>query len=398
MAQSITKIENILIEKILPGWNNQLLVDTAPFMEMIKKETLNNEIIRAGSEIGINGGTGWGTEEGATPNAHPQMYEDFKIRPTHMYHELAFTDKAVHLADSAGSNAIFSVAQNEIRTSYIACKWHVGRSLFMDGKGKLANIEAEATATNVLTVDNTRYLKEGIAIDIYAANAVVGSTPAVANRRILAINRTNNTITISGAETTASAGFITLQNSYGLEIFGLGALFDTTNVTSVYGTERSSTKNTYLNPVFIDAQGALDNNKINNAIRDTRRIHNVDIDLVMFGDTAFDVFTEYLRIQNVTFAKDFLFKCGSRGYEILYGNRTVKVVNEEFVPDTEIWGVDTSKFKFSSTGWNLMKKGAESGFNRISGTAKYTALLTNYGNLISSNPGGIFKMTNVTGI
>lgn len=398
MAQSIQKIEQILIEKILPAWNNQYLIEPAPFMEMVKKVTLKEEIARGGAEIGINGGFGYGAETGNTPNANEQMYEDFKIRTVNMYHELAFTDKATYLADNAGSNAIFATVQNELRTSYKACKWHVGRSLFMDSRGILANIEAEAVATNVLKVDNTKYIKEGVAIDIYEKGDAVGSTPAVANRRVLAVNRVTGTITISGTASTFDEGFITVQNSYGLELFGLGALFDTTNFTSIYGVERSATKNTYLNPVIIDASGALDNNKINNAIRNTYRIHGTDIDLVMFGDTAFDVFTEYLRIQNVTFAKDFVFKGGARGYEILYGNRVVKVVNEEFIPDDEIWGVDTSTFEFHSTGWNLMRKGAESGFNRIAGKAIYTGLLTNYGNLISSNPGGIFKMTNVTGI
>lgn len=392
-VQQIALVEQVMREKILPAWNNQILYETSPLLDKVKKQPLTNDTIRAAAAIGINGGFGAGSEAGAIPDAGPQAYSDFTISPVCLYHTIHFTDYATQVGNNSAS-AIIPVVEKEIEGSYEACKWHLGRQLFMDGSGKLANVSANATASNIVTVDDTKYLVPGLTIDFYATGAAVGSTPALAKRRILQVNHANKTIVIDGAAAVVAAGFITNQNSYGKEIFGLGALYDTTNYGTVYGLTRSSSQNVFLIPESRSAENDISDIIINEMIRDTRRNHGTETDLVMMGDEAFAEYQTYMKVNNVQIVENLQFKGGFRGFEVLFGDKTATIVNERFVPSTEVWGVDTSTFEWHSTGWRFAEYKDSGAFQRKSGYPYYEALLANYGNLISNNPGGIWKLTN----
>lgn len=397
MAQLVSTVTEVLKERILPVWNDMINIQPTPFLEKIKKVNLTNQIIRSAARVGLNGGFGFGTEAGDTPSAAPQIYEGFYINPVDMFAEIKFSDKLVALANT-NDNAIIPAVKQEITGAFDACKWNLGRSLFMDSLGKLATVTANATPSNTVAVNTTQYLKEGLMIDFYETADAVGATPDIAKRRVLAVNDSDKTIVIDGTATAVKAGFITVQNSYGRETFGLGALFDATTFTSVYGVTRTSTQNTYLIPTSESASNAIDNNKIGNAIRNAERRHGVKTDLVMFGDAAFDSFREYMQINNVVVVGDYEFKSGAKGYEILYGSRTAVVVNEAFVPTTEIWGVDTSTFEYHSTGWNLANANGAPAFTLMESKSWYRALIASYGNLICSNPGGLWKLTSANSL
>ena len=127
-------------------------------------------------------------------------------------------------------------------------------------------------------------------------------------------------------------------------------------------------------------------------IRNTRRIHGTKTDLVMMGDAAFAAYQTYMKVNNVRIVENLQFKGGFRGYEVLYGDMTATVINEQFVPDNEVWGVDSRTFEWHSTGWRFATAEDSPAFQRDG--AVYEALIANYGNLISTNPGGVWKLTN----
>lgn len=390
MAEQLVRlVEKALKERILPAWNNQIAFEASPFLDKIKKVPLDNYMIRAAADIGINGGSAAGTENTHLPDAAPQMYEDFKIKPAYLYHTIRFSDFATQVANSA-ANSIIPVVKKETEGAYDACKWHLGRQLFMDGKGVLATVTAGSG--NTITVDSTKYLVPGLMIDFYATSAAVGTEPAVAGRRILSINYGAKTITVDGAAPGVTSGFITNQKSYGKEIFGLGAIYDTTNVTEIYGLERSANKNGFLMPEVKSAQNDISDIIIGEMIRNTRRIHGTKTDLVMMGDAAFAAYQTYMKVNNVRIVENLQFKGGFRGYEVLYGDMTATVINEQFVPDNEVWGVDSRTFEWHSTGWRFATAEDSPAFQRDG--AVYEALIANYGNLISTNPGGVWKLTN----
>lgn len=392
MAEQLVRlVEKALKERILPAWNNQIGFEASPFLDKIKKVPLDNYQIRAAADIGINGGSAAGTENTHLPDAAPQMYEDFKIKPAYLYHTIRFSDFATQVANSA-ANSIIPVVKKETEGGYEACKWHLGRQLFMDGKGILANVTASDGTTNTVTVDSTKYLVPGLMVDFYTTGAAVGTEPTVGGRRILSINYASKTVTFDGTAVSVPGGFMTNQKSYGKEIFGLGALYDTTNITNVYGLTRSATTNGFLMPEVKSAENDISDIIIGEMIRNTRRIHGTKTDLVMMGDAAFAAYQTYMKVNNVQIVENLQFKGGFRGFEVLYGDMSATVLNEQFVPDNEVWGVDTKTFEWHSTGWRFATAEDSPAFQRDG--AVYEALLANYGNLISTNPGGIWKLTN----
>lgn len=276
-----------------------------------------------------------------------------------------------------------------MNSSYAFAKWNIGRALFGDGSGKLATVTAIKTG-NILTLSSTKAVIEGLTVDIYES----GDTPIYTARRILMVDRVAGTITVDGDPLTAKTGmngFITVQNSYGRELCGLGAIFG--EGETLYGLKKKD--NSFINPIVIDAQGDFTDLTISRGVKQAYDYKNSRIDLVMMGDEAFAAYQTYMKENNVVVVDKHQFVGGAVGYKVLVGNREVVIVNERFVPDDEAWGVDTTAFTLESTGWDFASQ--DSGvFTLIPGTSYYRALLASYGNLICANPGGCVRFTNCT--
>lgn len=379
-------ITRILKDDILPAWNNQINVEPSPFLEKISKKPLKAKTIRAAAKIGLNGGYGAGTEGTETPSAAPQLYEEFKVSPVAMFAEIKISDMSFKLANG-GEQSIIDAVRAETEGAYEASKFHLSRMLFMDGTGKLATVTA-GTGT-VVTVSSTLYLREGLSVDFYATAAAVGSAPAVANKRIIAIDHVNKKITLDSTA-TVPAGFMTVQNSYGREMTGLGAIFDTSR-SELYGVNRAA--NMFINPSSKSAEKDISDVLINEQIRNADRYHSAKTDMVLMGDEAFNAYQLYMKANNTVIVNNLQFKGGAAGYEIIFGNRKAAVVNEGFVPATEVWGVDTTAFSFYKTDFDFAQEGGSSAFQLMEKYSWYRALLSAYGNLICNNPGGSWKLT-----
>lgn len=389
--QNLLTFEKALKEIYLPLWQNQLGIEPTPFLAKVKKTPLlGNEIVSA-APIGLSGGFGFSSEGKATPTAGAVKFERFKEKAKDMYVNVCISVKATKLGTTSGAMA--DALQTEVKAAYDTAKWNVGRALFGNGSGVLCNVDKLETAGNVISVDSIKNLKEGLIIDIYATG---GTTPAVSGRRITAINRTpasgKYSVTIDGAATTLSAGFLTVQLSYNNEITGLRAIYDD-SVTSLYGVSKSA--NPVIKPVVVDANAAIDDSIITKALRMAERDKGSSVDTLLCGDDAYDAYVEYLRTNNIRVeesSKEIV--GGFRAIKFAFGTHEVDIVNESFVPDKEIYGVDSNAFKFESLDWTFADLQGGGVFNLMEGGSVYRALLTNYGNLICSNPGGCIRITN----
>ena len=306
-----------------------------------------------------------------------------------MYVNIAISAKAVRLTDTAGAMA--NALDVEVKGAYETAKWNVGRSLFGNGTGVLTTISKLETAGNTITVADTKYLKEGLIIDIYATG---GASPVSggAGRRIVSVDRTNKTITVSGDAMTLAAGFITVQNSYNREITGLGAIFDD-NVTSLYGIAKTS--NPFLYPVAVDANDTIEDGTITKALRLAKNDKNSNIDMLLCGDDAYDVYIDYLRTNNIRVEEmSKTITGGFKAIKFIFGNTEVDIVNESFVPAGEMWGVDSKALELHTQEWNFADLQGGGIFNLMENQSVYRALLCNYGDLICTNPGGCVRIYN----
>lgn len=393
--QDLINIEKVLIEDVLPFYNNELNISASPFLEKIKKTKLRASEARFGARIGIGGGFGMSQERLATPNANAPIYENFQVTSKDAYVDMRVSEKTVRLG-KGDPGAMLDAVMDNVQASYDAAKWNVGRMAFGDGTGVLAKISAAASNTNTLTVDDVSKLMVGLTVDVYkyaSTSASDGTLDAAHSAlQIIAIDYAGKKVTLSGNVTVANAvssayGFLTVQNSYKREITGLGAIFSTTG--SLYGLAKAS--NPIIVPTSYDAANDIDDVKLTNAVRMANRHSGVDIDLIMCGDKAYEAYERYMRSSNTSIVEKRTFHGGAVGYDVVTGNRITTIVNEQFVPSTKMWGVDTSTFELRQTDWDYCSYNG-SIFVLQPGTSEYRALLANYMELICYNPGGCIEL------
>lgn len=388
MSQNLITFEKALKENYLPVWRNQLGIEPSALLGKIRKQNLTSNKIVAAAPVGLSGGFGFGQEGKDTPAAGGVKFERFVTDAKDMYVNVVISAKAVRLTGSGGAMA--NALDTEVKAAYETAKWNVGRALFGNGTGILTTISALASPGNTITVADTKYLKEGLIIDVYSKSDT--SAPTVSGKRITAVDRVNKTVTVSGSAETYPEGFITVQNSYNNEITGLGAIFDN-SVTSIYGVTKAD--NPYLYPVAMDAGDNVDDGMITKALRAAKNEKNSNVDMLLCGDDAYDHYIDYLRQNN--FRVEEMSKTingGFKAIKFIFGNREVDVVNESFVPDKEIWGVDTNSLELHTQEWGFADLQGGGIFNLMEGQSNYRALLVNYGNLICTNPGGCIRLYN----
>jgi len=388
MSQNLITFEKALKENYLPVWRNQLGVEPSALLGKIRKPKLTSNKIVAAAPVGLSGGFGFGAEGQATPKAGGVQFERFETSAKDMYVDIVISTKAVRLTGTAGAMA--NALDTEVKAAYETAKWNVGRSLFGNGSGILTTSSA-ATNSNTITVADTKYLKEGLIIDIYATGQEVPQT-GYNGRRILSVDRANSTVTIDGAVGSPTAGFITVQNSYNREITGLGAIFDN-NVTSLYGITKAT--NPFLYPVVLDGGNDIDDGIITKALRTAKNEKNSNVDMLLCGDEAYDNYVNYLRVNNIRVEDmSHTISGGFKAIKFIFGSKEVDIVNESFVPNDEMWGVETGALEFHSQEWNFAELQGGGIFNLMEGQSNYRALLANYGDLICKNPGGCVRITN----
>ena len=375
-------------ENYLPLFNNMITTKPSAFMAAIKKVKLSHDNITAGAPVGINGGFGFSSEGLETPDAGGQLYERFKAYAKDMYVNLAISVKATKLATKAG--AMVDSLHQEITSAYNAEEWNIARALFGNGTGILTTSKA-VSGSNTIEVDDVSKLKEGLTIDIYATGGSIPQTGG-RRRRIISIDRKNKTVKIIGDPVTLEAGFITVQGSYNKEITGLGAIFDD-SITSLYGVVKS--ENPVILPTVVDAGHDISDEFITDALMTAEDDKNSKVNMLLCGRGAYKHYVEYLRANNFRVEeRSKEITGGFKAIKFVVGNREVDIVYEKFVPDTEMWGVETSSCEYHSTPWDFATLDGAGAFNLMEGSSVYRALLASYGELICKNPGGCVQIKN----
>lgn len=406
MAQNLITFEKALKENYLPVWRNGLTTEPTPLLGKIKKVPLKSYKIVATAPVGLSGGFGFGAEGLDTPVAGGVRFDRFETYAKDMYVNIAISAKAVRLTGSGGAMA--NALDTEVKAAYETAKWNVGRSLFGNGDGVLAKCEAVSNSNTIKlvteptvvdddgnTIANSnphRLIKEGLIVDIYANGATVDSEPQAKAVRVIAVDRVNNTVTISGNAVTLDAGFITVQGSYKKEITGLGAIFDT-NVKTIYGVDRTS--NAYLFPTIVDANTDIDDSVIWDAVEGAETYKNSKIDTILMGKSAYKHYIEYLRTNNVrveSMTKEIT--GGFKAIDYAFGSRNIDVVYDQFVPDDEAWCIESGALELHTQEWDFADLQGGGIFNLMERSSVYRALLANYGDLICTNPGGLVRITN----
>lgn len=386
--QNLIRIESALKENYLPAFVNMLGVEPSAVLSKIKKVPLDSQKFVGVAPVGLSGGFGFSGEGLETPEAGYVEHQKFFAEAKDMYVNVEISAKAVRLTGTAGS--MVNALDTEIKAAYETAKWNMGRALFGNGTGILTTIQALSPAGNTIKVNDTSFVKEGLIIDVYEKN---GDIPVAKGIRIKAVDRINNTITVSGAARTYNEGFITVQKSYKKEITGIGAIFDD-NIDTIWGVSKKD--NPFIKPIVTSADGVISDGIITKTLRMAERDKGSNVNMLLCGDTAYDEYVDYLRTNNIrveNMTKEIT--GGFKAISFAFGNREVEIVNEGFVPANEMWGVDTDALEMHQQEWEFEQLKGGGIFNLMEGKSVYRALLSNYGELICKKPGGCVRITNV---
>ena len=193
--------------------------------------------------------------------AQEQKYVQFTSELKNLYGKIEISDKAMRAsANSAG--AFVNLLNAEMEGLIKASSFNFGRMLYGDGSGLLATVASFDSTTGVVTLDSVRNLIEGMIIDIYDGTSVLTNGKSI---RINYVDRVNKQVTFdmpSVAPVIAKGHTFYVQNSKGLEITGLGAIFS--NSVTLYGLTRADYK--WLSPYMATAQTEIADEVIQGAL------------------------------------------------------------------------------------------------------------------------------------
>lgn len=374
--------DNALKSYYLDIVSDQLNLSANPLLAKIGRTTADvwGKDVRKLVRYGVNGGIGAGTEEGALPSAGGNRYAQFTASLKNLYGTVEISDKAIR-ASANNEGAFVNLLNDEMEGLVKSSSFNFGRMLFGDGSGKLATVTL--VSGTEYTVDSVIALAEGMIIDLYASGSAIAT-----GRTVVAVDRSAKKITLSGASVTgAKDAVVVLQNSYGLELTGLGAIFS--NSATLYGVTRAG--NPWMNPYTETAVGAITENKIQKAMDKVEENAGSAVNFIvcswgvrraLINELSKSRHTETLELEG--------------GFRALSFNG-IPVVADRFCPEGTMYLLNTEDFRLHQLcDWQWLEGEEGKILRQKAGKPVYTATLVKYAELICSRPCGQAKLSGIT--
>ena len=374
--------DNALKSYYLDIVSDQLNLSANPLLAKIGRTTADvwGKDVRKLVRYGVNGGIGAGTEEGALPSAGGNRYAQFTASLKNLYGTVEISDKAIR-ASANNEGAFVNLLNDEMEGLVKSSSFNFGRMLFGDGSGKLATVTL--VSGTEYTVDSVIALAEGMIVDLYASGSAIAT-----GRTVVAVDRSAKKITLSGASVTgAKDAVVVLQNSYGLELTGLGAIFS--DSATLYGVTRAG--NPWMNPYTETAVGAITENKIQKAMDKVEENAGSAVNFIvcswgvrraLINELSKSRHTETLELDG--------------GFRALSFNG-IPVVADRFCPEGTMYLLNTEDFRLHQLcDWQWLEGGEGKILRQKAGKPVYTATLVKYAELICSRPCGQAKLSGIT--
>lgn len=379
--------DNALKSFYLGAVSDMLNTSVNPLIAQIKQSTADvwGKDVRRLVRYGVNGGVGAGTEDGNLPAAGGNNYAQFVTTLKNLFGTIEISDKAIR-SSANNEGAFVNLLNDEMDGLIKSSSFNFGRMLFGDGSGTLA--WTSGVNEGNIGLDTVKNIVEGMIVD---ACDVYGNV-LVKGRAVAKVDRKNKTITLSGAAVTANeipAGSrIVMQNSEGLELTGLGALFS--DSATLYGVERA--KHDWMIPYKETSVGEITENKIQKAIDYLEEVSGSKVNFIVCSwglkRALAEYFSNYKRIVDTVELNG--------GYKAMSFNG-VPVVADRFCPEGTMYLLNTDDFCLHQLcDWQWLEGEDGKVLKQIAGKPVYTATLVKYADLVCTRPCGQAMLSGIT--
>ncbi len=387
---TMTNADSALKSAYLGVVSEQLNTAINPLLAKIKQTSSDvwGKEIRRLASFGLNGGIGAGDEDGSLPEPAGNNYEQFVLTLKNLYGTIEISDKAIRASENS-SGAFVNLLNAEMEGLLKASSYNFGRMLFGDGTGILAKV-INVDSGNI-RVDNVKNLVEGMIVDFRMD--VDGSIIANAGaRKILSVDRTNKTITVSGTTLSSTIvpenSIITVQGSYNQEITGLGSIFKTTG--KLYGLDRETHK--WLIPYIKQNVQALTETTIQTAIDYLEENSGSRVNFIVCSSGVKRAFQNHLS----TYKRNIDVLELNGGYKALSYNG-IPIVSDRFCPEGTMYLLNTDDFALHQLcDWKWLEGEDGRVIKQVADKPVYKATLVKYADLICCRPCGQAMLTGIT--
>ena len=388
MAINLTNADNALKTLYLDAVSVQLNNTVNPLLAKIKQST--NDVwgkeVRKLAIYGMNGGIGAGSEDGDLPSSTGNNYGQMVTTLKNLYGTIEISDKAVRASEHS-SGAFVNLLNAEMEGLIRAGSFNFGRMLFGDGSGKLG--EVISVENGKVALDSVKNVIEGMVIDFRSADGSIVS--GAESRRILGVDRSAKTITVSGSALTSIVDetcFITVQGSFNNEITGLGAIFGEND--NLYGL--SKTANSWLKPYSQENVGEITEAKLQKALDSIEESSGGAINFIVCSwgvrRAIQKLFASNKRIIDTMELEG--------GFKALSYNG-IPIVADRFCPEGTMYLLNTDDFTLHQLcDWQWLTGDDGKVLKQIPGKPVYTATLVKYADLICARPNGQGVLTGIT--
>lgn len=381
MAVTLTNADSALKSYYLEAVSEQLDNYVNPFLAQIKKTSDNvwGKEVKQLAIYGVNGGIGAGTEDGALPKASGNNYVQFTSSLKNLYGNVEISDKAIRASEN-NSGAFVSLLNSEMDGLVKASAFNLGRMIFGDGTGRLAQV-VEMGENNVVTVDDVNFLMEGMVIDFYDDEMEL--IDDAEERRIVYIDRAAKTVKVDGPllliDDIPEDSYMVMHGSYNNELTGLAAIFDS-DVTSLYGVNKAA--NPWIKPKVATNVGSITEGAIQTMLDTLEESGGDPADLIVtsFGvrRALINLFATNKRVVNTVDL--------AGGYKALSFNG-IPIVADRFCQKNTMYILNTKDFALHQLcDWQWLTGDDGKVLRQIPGKPVYTATLVKYAELMCSRP------------
>ena len=379
--------DNALKSFYLGAVSDQLNKSVNPLLAQIKQTTADiwGKDVRRVVRYGVNGGIGAGTEEGNLPTAGGNHYAQFVSTLKNLFGTIEISDKAIR-SSTTNEGAFVNLLNDEMEGLIQSSSFNFGRMLFGDGTGTLATVSG--ISSGVITVDSVKNIAEGMIVDFVdaAGNILVGG------RTVTKVDRKGKKVTVNGTALTSTNvpnnSRIVIQNSNGLELTGLGAIFS--DSATLYGVNRAD--HDWMNPYKQTSVGTISETKIQTAIDYLEEVSGSKVNFIVCSwgvkRALAEQLSTYKRMVDTVDLEG--------GYKAMSFNG-IPVVADRFCPDGTMYLLNTNDFCLHQLcDWQWLEGEDGKVLKQIAGKPVYTATLVKYAELVCTRPCGQAMLSGIT--